>query len=911
MEAIQGDVQWDINWADITNFYGGGVNAVNPITGNIQVDITNSYVNQYCGGPKFGDMVEDKTVITNATDCVFGTYFGAGYGGNAYKRLKYKDVKDTEPAAHQGQYSSERGKYYDGKTSSTSYGKKGKGVATDFDYEFFIWSSGTTGARFYVQFVSFSLARTNNVTSNLTGCTINENFYGGGNLGKVNDTATSTLDSCTVKGDVYGGGYSASIPKIAVRNTPAFVSGKEPSKNINIGMFEEGEIAGTVEYEWKQVENLPNNGKPGTEDDKYVLTDENLTTLGQVKNSNLIIKGSTVVMGDVYGGGALASMDTDGETKVNLIGGTINGDVYGGGMGRLAAAAVGTEGTPGYVAAVTAVEAKVGNTNVNLNGIDATDYKTEYYSFMEQKVANGPYTMKDAAKGCVVKGNIFGCNNLNGTPKGSVTVHVYATQNASANQISNNTSVDNAKVQERFDVNAVYGGGNLAAYEPTDLTNGKTNVIIDGCDRTSIKQVYGGGNAASTPATEVTINGTYEVEEVFGGGNGKDDITINSETKPNPGANVGYKDYSEYTTEDGQLVVVDKDDADTPDERANNYSYGSGEAKVNIYGGLIHRVYGGSNTKGNVRQIAVAMLEDEESCDFHVDEAYGGGKSANMDGEARLEMKCIPGLNAAYGGAENADISNNVTLNITNGKFGQVFGGNNRGGRIMGSITVNIEETGCRPVIIGELYGGGNRAGDSIYGYTEELEGGEIKLTDGKPHWLPLKEGDDNALATPYDSPQVNVKSFTSIGNVFGGGYGETAVMVGDPTVNINVVVGDKTSHNEAKIETEGTIQLREDNEQGQEPIYRNVKYPTHVQGKIGAINNVFGGGNAAKVIGSPKVNVGTAEKVTYVTKATGDTNYREFTTGIGADIRGNVYGGGNNAEVTGDTDVQIGRKAN
>ena len=117
MEAIQGDVQWDINWADITNFYGGGVNAVNPITGKIQVDITNSYVNQYCGGPKFGDMVTGKTVTTNATGCVFGTYFGAGYGGNAYKRLKYKDVKDTEPASHQGDYSNERGKYYSGTTS--------------------------------------------------------------------------------------------------------------------------------------------------------------------------------------------------------------------------------------------------------------------------------------------------------------------------------------------------------------------------------------------------------------------------------------------------------------------------------------------------------------------------------------------------------------------------------------------------------------------------------------------------------------------------------------------------------------------------------------------------------------------------------------------------------------------------
>ena len=92
-----------------------------------------------------------------------------------------------------------------------------------------------------------------------------------------------------------------------------------------------------------------------------------------------------------------------------------------------------------------------------------------------------------------------------------------------------------------------------------------------------------------------------------------------------------------------------------------SYRYGTGEATVNIKGGTIHRVFGGSNTKGNVRKSALTMLEEvteggEPKCPFCVDEAYGGGKSAPMDAEAKLLMACIPGLNEVYGGAEAADI---------------------------------------------------------------------------------------------------------------------------------------------------------------------------------------------------------------------------------------------------------------
>ena len=614
---------------------------------------------------------------------------------------------------------------------------------------------------------------------------------------------------------------------------------------------------------------------------------------GSVHGSIVVNMNKGLVLNDVYGGGALADTNTDNwdtdtwaedktsesnTTTVNLIGGKVNRNVYGGGLGQ-------TEDT---ASGLDDIEAKVyGNVLVELN--------------------NG---ILDAAKGCVVLGSIFGCNNLNGTPMGDVKVHIYATQNVAASMIAgtdDGADEDHQpKVLDRYDVAAVYGGGNQSAYEPADPENNKTEVVIDGCDRTSIQQVYGGGNAACTPATNVTVNGTFEILELFGGGNGLDNIQINGVDMPNPGANVGYKNYSEYYQEEGSdtWMVRDKADYDTKEKRtaATELVYGTGKAAVNIYGGKVHRVFGGSNTKGNVRQTAVTLLDEGVVCPFHVEEAYGGGKSAEMDAEAQLLMACIPGLESVYGGAEAADVRGNVTLNITNGTFDRVFGGNNISGTIGGSITVNVEEIGCKPVKIGELYGGGNRAAYSIYGYD----------ADGK-----AKESGDRL----YDDPQVNVMSFTSIGNIYGGGYGSGATMVGNPTVNVNVVYG--RYYNE-DISVVG--------ENAKTP--NNYPIPSHAKGKMGAINNVFGGGNAAKVIGNTYVNIGTLEEVYVVkqvtvgddvtdyftrnndgtyTAATGTaidgTTYYEKKDVLGADIRGNVYGGGNNAKVTGDAKVKIGKK--
>ena len=746
----------------------------------------------------------------------------------------------------------------------------------------------------------------------------------GTSSGSVTDFTTVDIKGGTIYQNVYGGGALSSVGP--PRLPPTRTDDPEKTQTLCKVTIEGGQIG--TENGWTQgyggsvygasrggglytfsSTEVPEVSVPAAES-----ADSYATTCYTEVNMN----GGTV-WGDVYGGGEAGIVKHD--TDVNLMGGVIKHDAYGGGRG--------TSGT-------AAIAANVGNVTVDLNGTTTGSQSGGYTG----TPIGGVDSNENTAKGCVV-GRVFGCNNVNGTPKGSVLVYVHATQRVGAANVAAKTAATKNSNGEydfkSFDVEAVYGGGNLAAYEPTKAITGsaaekeeaKTVVIIDGCYLTSIGQVYGGGNAASVSATDVTVNGAKEIGEVFGGGNGKDDVSYDSGVtiKPNPGANVGYRNYSEHYQDGTVWKVRDMAAYDTKEEREaatdpeTGIVYGTGKTQVTIYGGNVHAVYGGSNTKGNVRVASVALLDGEtnQSCDFNVDEAYGGGKNADMDGTATLIMNCIQGMKEVYGGAEDADVLDNVELNITNGTFDQVFGGNNKGGRVAGSITVNIEETGCQPVIIGELYGGGNLAGYSIYGY---------KQVNGD--WEPRTSANDEGTGpnTPYASPVINVKSFTGIGNVFGGGYGQGAVMIADPTVNINVVKGrfsDKTSAE--RFTVKGYVLEADPNNSGKKryskTIGGNTVYvPEHEVDAIGAIYNVFGGGNAAEVIGTPHVNIGTltGEVISLVSKPIEDSEGKmpsqdgwtpsyEIRTVEGVDIRGNVFGGGNEAAVTGDTKVVIGKK--
>ncbi len=1109
-EPLGGNVHWQIYDADIDAFYGGGINDARPIKGTITTDIYNSHVTLFCGGPKFGNMTTGKAVTTNATGCVFDQYFGAGYGGLSYSRQKYYDESGYDFDTHSFPYTSERGKYYDGTStnannSHTDYGKKGPGVAIDFDYEFFVWSTGVTGARMYVKFASFSLAQCDNVFSTLKGCTVNKNFYGGGSLGKVTGTATSVLEDCTVNGNVFGGGYSGTLPTLEVRNA-GFT--QNPKFNSASGMFEPGVFSGTTTYTWKNAAEAGvtlTNGQSGSDEtNHYIYTNQDLTTLGQVGHTVLTIKGTTKVsgivegetLGGVFGGGDMSAVNgttqvniqatdaTDGvvnvfgggntanvigtatvsmtggtvkddvygggkgqttqvtgnvtvgisagtvsrnvyggsaygtvnTTAVTLSGGTVSGSVFGGGLGQTSPSNIaaqnlgnatvsvtgGTVGTAVYGgsnangvlkgdATVTITGGTIGtapevvgdpiadvvfgggygeptlvegNVLVNIgtsgaasgpviNGhvygggalgsvntskpesalvfdatkkVDVNLYKgtihgNVYGGGLGRQAVTGPpavaavesfvggdvtvkldgaafhlatTTLKDDADKDVTaytSGQIFGGNNLNGTPKGHVLVHVKRTVPETEHE------------GDAYYLGAVYGGGNEANYVPTD-TKQSAEVVIEGCDVTRIKDVYGGGNAAAAPATEVWILACKQIENVFGGGNG--------ELGSSRAAHVGF--YREA------------------DLSKTNYAGGTGKTFVNLVGGTITNVFGGSNSNGDIRSGsnikmpqqseytgAAVLNSPAENCTLHTTNIYGGGKNADMSGGTSIVLGCMPDewVGEIYAGAQNADVAGDVNLTITSGKFYRVFGGNKDGGRLKGSITVNIEETGdCDvPIVIGELYGGGNLAGYSIYGYTDA---GEPRTKAQYDAWFAGLSADDKLKPEnqKYDNPKVNVRSFTSIGKIFGGGY--QALMIADPHVDINVVEGSKAATARAE-ETIEHIAIKKKNEStGEiESAEITLHLPAHEADKIGAIDDVFGGGNLATVDGSTEVNIGTETTVDFITEpshlGTKGTDYTyDEVAGLygatvkGAIIKGSVYGGGNQADVTGSTQVNI-----
>jgi hypothetical protein len=322
-----GNITWLIQNADIHEFYAGGLNAAKPVTGNLSTTIIDSHVDIFCGGPKFGDMSANKTVVTNATGCTFGTFFGAGYGGNSYSRYAPSNQNNVTNIDWnnwvKGQYK---------RSYNATYG----GVSTRFLYQYLPMSDNKTNvARILVDFVKFSLATTHGVTSTLTRCTVNNNFYGGGSLGKVDGSITSVLDDCTVKGNVFGAGFSASLPTVEV-DSIGFRT--EPYYYDQLGTYRTGVKGATTTYNWEHGNAISVNNT------KHILyTTENLSksNLGSVDGDvTLTIKGNSVIgseddntKGNIFGGGESSYVTGAGhKVTVNVEGNTeVLGNVFGGG----------------------------------------------------------------------------------------------------------------------------------------------------------------------------------------------------------------------------------------------------------------------------------------------------------------------------------------------------------------------------------------------------------------------------------------------------------------------------------------------------------------------------------------------------------------------------------------------------
>ena len=525
-------------------------------------------------------------------------------------------------------------------------------------------------------------------------------------------------------------------------------------------------------------------------------------------NSTVLMQDNSTVETDVYGGGALADVGTNNSdtTTVTIEGGNVGGNVYGGGLGNAGTAAL-------------------------VNGVVTVNIGKD----------NGGSVSGEATIG----GAVFGCNNVNGTPKDNVFVNIYKT--ARTNGV--NTVSDNG-----FALSEVFGGGNKAAYLPA--TGKVTTVHIYTCDNT-IQYVYGGGNAAdvgnstTSSATDVIIDGG-RIEWVFGGGNGAG--------AGNPGANV------------------------------------YGNVTVDYHAGEITYLFGGSNEKGNITGAKNVNLLADGSCTKHINSLYGGSNQADITGDVAITMACSANacpIDTVFGGSRNANITGNVSLTIEGGSYAEIFAGNNMGGTISGNVTLNL--------LGGEMVNayGGNNAGGSINGkITVNMldKGGSCPLTVNN-----IYGGGKNAAyapTTPGAYPEVNIihgsvtkKGDGTGGNVYGGGLGATATVTSTPTVNVGyqASMASLASTLNGSTLTTSTVAVAGNVFGGGEaaPVSgsTNVTLQQVTSGVTASTTvggSVFGGGDVASVSGSTDVDVN------------------------GGTVAQNVFGGGNLADVAHSTDVAV-----
>lgn len=349
-EGIAGNVYWRINHALIREFYGGGVmsqatgNNYKIVKGNINVIVDSSIVRKYCGGPKFGDMVSGKTVTTSATGTTFGEYYGAGNGGTNYVQYFSTDGTGNPISDWSGTINSNY--------NPRHYRNTDQGYDANYDIEVINYSTGDGAGkvvnRSYYYSAQFATTNTGNVTSTLTGCTVEKNYYGAGFLGGVNGNVTSTLTDCDIQGSAFGAGYSASIPTVTIYNkdkTP-------PTVNTYTGMITPQSGGTYTVYKWDHSHGT--TGSPVTtnpdSDTAWFYTEVPLDNLGAVSGTvTLNIKGSSVIgttlqngslkpnTGNVYGGGDQSAVynatnPANAKTEVIIEGNThVKGHVFAGG----------------------------------------------------------------------------------------------------------------------------------------------------------------------------------------------------------------------------------------------------------------------------------------------------------------------------------------------------------------------------------------------------------------------------------------------------------------------------------------------------------------------------------------------------------------------------------------------------
>lgn len=431
---------------------------------------------------------------------------------------------------------------------------------------------------------------------NVTGGVVNRAVYGGSN-GYLGSNGEGVLTGSTL---VYIGGNAVIGSDEALAGRPS----------------DYGEVVGSVYG--------VGNGRSGN----------NYTNIGTASSSTIIIDQEAVINGHVFGGGNYGAVGTEinssTKTDINILGGKVVGSIYGGGNNNGAGRSsttfnVNIEMTGGEVGNIYGGSRTkgviYGNTNINVIGGVVTN---DVYGGGE-----GGYT-NSTNSGTFVTGNVSvkigrdlttGLNELPLTINGSVYGgSAYGSVNGSSNSGSENTSLSTTVDVYYGKIHrAVFGGGKGdTSYTPKVYAPVTVNV-----NGGNIGSVYGGNDAAGQPASTdyVYLNGGI-IGNAFGGGNSTGQDTTNiylqgaNVTNLFGGSNInGVVNETNVTMTAGVVTNV---------YGGNNEGTATASTNVSVSGGTINGDIYGGGMEAPVTSISKVVVEA-----VSINNVYGGGQKAD------------------------------------------------------------------------------------------------------------------------------------------------------------------------------------------------------------------------------------------------------------------------------------------
>jgi hypothetical protein len=739
--ATVGSVLITINDGDLYQVYGGG--SVAAVNGNVEIQFLNGKIGSlYGGGLDTGASVQNAAITIGTsgnTAEITKSVRGGGQRGSANEAtitLNAGTVIDEDVTFCAGGYAGTVGTVNlniksGAQVNSDIYGG-GYGIDSDE-------SCGNVTSAVYVT---------------VNGGTITKTLYGGGNNGLVKGTVNVSVNSGSILGNVYGGGNAAGVIYSQV--------------DLNAGSIEGNVFGGSynIERDERQIQKTSQVNVGNTTVSGAVFGGSDTSgTISEGVSVN-ITGNAAIVDNGVFGGGSKASLTVAPNVTV-AAGAGLTGDIYGGGQGEEK-----TSAAAKVKRVLSTVLAAVSGSDFSISGLND---------------ANVPST--SVTINGTVNGNIYGGGKL-------------ATVGSEDSDTWTNT-VTNVTVNENAVINGnVYGGGEGKNGEDYALIYGNTSVELNG-----------GKIQAKNEAGEITDSEDETNGAVFGGGKiapvaGSTNVSVNGGTISNI---FGGNDLSGIVKQGAKVEV-------TADSTANiTHLYGGGrnadieKASVSISDGSIKEVYGGGNEATVTESASITVQTDD---DQHIDTLYAGNNAATMSIKPDLKLTSgkigtvfcggnagimnVSGLSydfdyqnivvgELYAGCNNTEeATSDVTLNLISGKYGTVYGANNKNG-YMEQTNIQISEFESDKLFVDTIYGGGNQAESLntkvvLNSYSskkkEQSSQEETSSTESPQENTPAdtnqpEEGDQSNIDQPEEGEQSNTakpEEITGQLSIYGGG---------------------------------------------------------------------------------------------------------------------------------------------